>query len=424
LTDPQTLLPTPEKKMLKKDEQNGENQEGVLVGDYERGELHKNVTELIMFPLLRLELQGFPYLSTHIARLFLSVAKEETEGLKQIMNNITRDRTFDLTDAQKKLNDGYSQFVVKVYCRFLLHFPFTWRMVGYILKNTMEVMPIEILHNLPELRSLHDNEDIVNFVLNKYHTLTQHLFEFLRGHSSMEDNDGPINSEHDIRLCYNKISELHRVVEEILFFNKIKKTDKTKKSPKDNTLSVGQKFDRKIDEIIDQHSGWIQQDLAVAHVLEKGGDLAISKFFASIRDNQDKSVAEKEKMQAFNLQEAYLDSMLLHREDARKSYEEENSIFHSLNGHDALMLTQQLDELETLGKINLDDLEANPLDAKDHDKYLRSILSRNLYETIRSGKNKNDSKTNSQSLERKVSNEETDDPSDNIDDLDTFKTKV
>merc|ERR1719379_548634 len=109
LAEPLSLLQTSQTMISHQDEKkSGESGEGVLVGDYERREMCKHTTELIMFPLLRLELQGFPYLSTHVTRLFLSVAKEETDGLKKVVNNITRERAFDLADAQKRLNDAYS----------------------------------------------------------------------------------------------------------------------------------------------------------------------------------------------------------------------------------------------------------------------------------------------------------------------------
>jgi hypothetical protein len=116
------------------------------------------VLQYMAFPLLRPELQALPYLTAPLTRLVLDIAKSEAVGLRPILTGPLGTRKLDLVTAENNLNDSLPKLVVKTYVAAAVEKPFTWRLLGFVLRDRLANAAPETMANLPELRNMSGKE--------------------------------------------------------------------------------------------------------------------------------------------------------------------------------------------------------------------------------------------------------------------------
>ena len=206
--------------------------------DVDRYNLRGRLIEAMVFPLLRPEFQGLPYLSRAVTQAFCRVAKPEADGLKALVNGPlgTGRRKVDLSTIEATVNDVLPKFVVKVYASVAVERPFTWQLLGHVLIDRTHDTPVSAFKNLPDLRSLPGPDEVAEYVKGKWRNLTERLT--LLAH---EEETG--NLREDIAGAYQGLNEVHRIAEEILH----------------SSGRVGHNLDEDFFAIQEIHHGWIDE---------------------------------------------------------------------------------------------------------------------------------------------------------------------
>ena len=206
------------------------------VTDKERREARMKVLQYMVFPLLRPELQGLPYLSTYLARAFMETAKQEAAaGLRPILTGPLSKLKADYVTAETNLNDSLSKLVIKSFLTVMLDTPFIWHLLRYVLRDLVGQMPTKAWANLPELRDLESAAEVAGVVDEKW----QHLTDVLT-HIATDEETSSLSQ--DISLAYQAVNDLHRIAEEVL-----------------HARGPGHPLDEHIEAHINQHHGWITE---------------------------------------------------------------------------------------------------------------------------------------------------------------------
>jgi len=188
-----------------------EGTEGESNGEYD--DLRMKLVEAVMFPLLRPEFQGLPYLTRTVTEVFSHTAHKEAHGgvlvglLKGFKSG--HSRKHDVSSLEATVNDVLPKLVVKVYATVSVEKPFTWHLLGHVLMDRTRSTPLSAFKNLPDMRGLEGKGEVADYVRGKWQNLTKRLTML-----ALEEETASLGE--DILNAYQSLNELHRIAEEIL----------------------------------------------------------------------------------------------------------------------------------------------------------------------------------------------------------------
>lgn len=334
------------------------------VDDQARRGARLEVLQYMAFPILRPELQGVPYLSRYLLRAFMAVGKREAAaGLRPLLHGPLGRRKTDFAGAEQAFNDSLPKLVVKTFVTVCLERPFAWQLLRRVLVDRVaasEEAALALAARLPELQGLGSAQEIAQRVEESYHQLTDVL-------TTLATDDDTSALSQDIQVAYQAINDLHRIAQELCHLPAGGEGG-AGAGAGGAGAAVSLALDQLVDEVVQRHHGWVDEDLAIGEMLRAHGDAVVQRLFGEdVPEAHRKQEAARELRESEVLEAARLDFTWNARAAAQTAWERT----HGLDTPDAYDRKWLAREAPTAGDAGLE-VEADPenleeylLDARD-----------------------------------------------------------
>lgn len=326
------------------------------VDDQARRGARLEVLQYMAFPILRPELQGVPYLSRYLLRAFMAVGRREAAaGLRPLLHGPLGRRKTDFAGAEQAFNHSLPKLVVKIFVTVCLERPFAWQLLRRVLVDRVaasEEAALALAARLPELQGLGSAQEIAQRVEESYHQLTDVL-------TTLATDDDTSALSQDIQVAYQAINDLHRIAQELCHLP----------AGGDGGAGAGAAvslaLDQLVDEVVQRHHGWVDEDLAIGEMLRAHGDAVVQRLFGEdVPEAHRKQETARELRESEVLEAARLDFTWNARAAAQTAWERT----HGLDTPDAYDRKWLAREAPTAGlevEADADNLEEYLLDARD-----------------------------------------------------------